>query len=200
MDWLISVYHVNQYYNIVVFGIKPSECCESAAQLQVLKSLTAGCCSLHNASTALPAKIQKPAVLQVSADLCHSGAVDLNFDLTCLDPQKLISLDSWKSLTMPILNSTSSFARPIGLLDLVSLLLANIHRILSHQLLCPGTRTRLHWECSNCFFHLDVSTTSFLKVAARVIQSGGVCDGETSLVWAFVDEALKREISMGLGN
>lgn len=113
--------------SIRIFGIKPSKCCESAVQLQVLKSLTAGCCLIHNASTALPAKTQKPAILQVSADLCHSGGVDLNFDLTCLDPQKLISLDSLRSLTMPILNSKSSFDWPIGLLDLVLLLLANIH-------------------------------------------------------------------------
>lgn len=53
--------------------------CESAVQLEVLKSLTAGCYSFHNASTALPGKPQKPSVAQVSADLCNSGAVDLNF-------------------------------------------------------------------------------------------------------------------------
>lgn len=47
--------------------------------------------------------------------------------------------------------------------------------ILLDQLWCPGTWARLHWECTNCFFHLDVLTTSFLKVAVTMIQSGSVC-------------------------
>lgn len=44
-------------------------------------------------------------------------------------------------------------------------------RILSDQLLCPGTWAGLHCDCSNGFSHLDVTSTSPLKVAVIVIQS-----------------------------
>lgn len=118
-----------------------------------------------------------------SADSLHGRAFYLNSlppDIPRTDPQKLISPDSWKSLTRLILNSTPSFDWPIGLVDLVSSLWRISTRILADQLLRPGTWTGLHCECSNRVFHLDVSTACFLKVGARAIQSGSVCDGETS--------------------
>lgn len=164
--------------------------CESTVQLQVLKLLTVGC--LHSSP-------RKPSETSTCASFCWfvpkrrcwfklptpwQAWTHRNwFHLAVGSPWQLGSLTPHHPLMMNLLGSSIVFP---------SILLIST-QILSDQLLCPGTWPGLHSECNNCFFHLDVSTTSSLKVDAIVIQSGSVCHGETSLVRAFVDEAFKGE-------
>lgn len=112
-----------------------------------------------------------------------------DYILTSWYPQTLILLDSWKSLTIPILNFTLSFDWPIGLSGLVPLHLPDIHPN-------PLRSTHVSRDLDSLRmqqllpFHLDLSKTVSLKVDVTVIQPGPLYHWVAYLVRAFVDETL----------
>lgn len=150
------------------------------------------CSQLDAAHSIMPLQLsqQKLKIQQVCKFVLIGATVELSV-LHFLWPGMPEPTEIYFAWQLEVLENEPELCRP--LIDLLgssnvfpSLLLISIW-ILSDQLSCPGTW--LHWECSNGFFHLDVSTTSFLKVAVRAIQSGSVCSEGTSTVWAFVDVA-----------
>lgn len=120
-----------------------------------------------------------------------------DYVLTSLYPQKLIPLGSWKSLTIPILNSTSSFDWPIGLWGLVPLHLPDIHPNPLRSTRVSGDLDSLRMQ-QLLPFHLDLSTTGSLKVDVTVMQPGRVYQVRTRPSKSLCRWSLLRGISAGL--
>lgn len=136
---------------ITVFGSRPSGSSVSALQLQTA---------------------QKPAALQVSAVHLNLLWPDTHKDWFHLTAGSPWHCWSWAP-RQPLIDSSGS--------SILFLTISLIYPpppppLQSSQISSSvqGLGLGLHWECSSCFFQLDVPTMSFVKVAARAEQSGGV--------------------------